>query len=849
MNIPDFSEAKKCPRKVFLKNHLSSSKPKISILNSILDQILFKLDFNNITFENLYEIIKTTFKQNSKNMLSFEENDEIDTMTYLLIRYIKYERQLSSRKVLSANFSETITLCQKEYKIKINKLIDRGTYLESICYKYKKPEISYKGRTDFTNAQKSYKLLAIQKAGEKEAEKLKIDKPVFASIYYMKSKNDRENLYVNTFEEEKGKNIICMHFDKQQEKNIENILNDIKIDLNIKTNEIKNCNDCYYNDLCNTAFIKKTCKALPEKESINTSKIYLTKEQERLVNFIEGQCRVNAVAGSGKTTVITLRTLNLIKNGCNPNEILMITFSNKAKHEMKNRLYQYSNQEINIDDINVETFNSWGQNLIDQNYEKLGFKKPPIVVDDVLKTDIIINLLEIFNKLPLDYSNPFMNLKNAKGAITEITSILDKLKSYHVESIYDVRECLDYDKKFENYEETLLELYNKYNSELIKNNAIDYEDQLRLILKLKSFDTFQTLPYKHIMIDEFQDSNPNQINLISEIIFLNSNIKSLVVVGDDMQSIYGFRNANPENLINIKDHFPDMQDINLIENFRSETPIIKMANEILIKESKIPKIIHANKSNSDLKPVVLNFNDEQEEISLFTRQVKKLLLKGEPPSSIAILARTKTVLISIKQAFEAANIPVSLKVPETIGNSPYVKAIIGLANFLLDINNLTDLALYQKAINKNPFDSNDLEKNRISIKKSIDELHNENDKINFFFNLFEDIKNDYVAELFLNKLQDMNFTTFSELLQYCYKYRLYEIRENHVTHYENSETVTLITFHSAKGLEWDTVLMTIKKLSDTEEEKRLLYVGVTRAKEKLLIACKPNQTITKLLAV
>ena len=373
-------------------------------------------------------------------------------------------------------------------------------------------------------------------------------------------------------------------------------------------------------------------------------------------------------------------------------------------------------------------------------------------------------------------------------------------------------------------------------------NLIDYEDQLRLILQLDPMGVFKNLKYRHVVIDEFQDSNPNQIELISRIVAQDDNIESLVVVGDEMQSIYGFRNATPENIINFDKLFPGCIDIKLEDNFRSQTPIIAVANNILRRESALQKAIVAHRTENGIAPATKEVPNQPDEINLFVRQAAKLIKDGHEPSSIAVLCRTKGELIKVQEAMSAAGIPTMLRVPEIVGAAPYVKAIIALAAFFADNNDMLDLALYAKSLGQDPFDMKALEDSKKTLVDGLAQMSTEDEKINFFYSLCEDAKEDYVAADFLQELHEKSFKSLAALTSYCMKYRKYEVKEPHATKLEQANAVNLITIHSSKGLEWPTVLLSLRKFRTDEEERRLLYVAVTRAKERLLITYTNKQS-------
>lgn len=250
----------------------------------------------------------------------------------------------------------------------------------------------------------------------------------------------------------------------------------------------------------------------------------------------------------------------------------------------------------------------------------------------------------------------------------------------------------------------LLEVYRQYNEALMLRGKIDYEDQLRLLLDLDKLGVFKAMPYEHIIVDEFQDSNPNQIEIILKVASQAPNYKSLAVVGDIMQSIYGFRNATPENLADFGKYFPNMVDISMTDNFRSFTPIIKAANNIIEHSmSDIKTTINAHKEGHGLDPVICRVHSTDEELRLYIAQIKKLLKEGTEPADIAILCRTRGELANLRDALTEEGIPVIVRVPEIVGDNAYVKAIVGLAKFLQN-GDSNGLALYAASLGIDPFD-------------------------------------------------------------------------------------------------------------------------------------------------
>jgi len=844
------AEINVCPRKAYLHTAVENGVIKAGILRGIMKDVLLSCPFNT-TEKQLRKKVQDAFAAKASKLLPFEAEAEQERMNVLLWRYLTFEKA-QKHDILSEGFTNKVKVMGEDHSISAHRLIDRGTAIECIRYIYKQPEMSY--RASKNRPEMNPDLLALQRCGEAEAAKKGIiGKPVFGSFYYLKSSADKSKDLSAPFESKMGANIINHNFTPGEEAMLAKEYKGKKPDVAIYSCNSQDCYNCAFDDLCHTEFVKRSLEETKAVAETPLDSIYMTPSQRRFVSFNSGECRVNAVAGSGKTTIVTLRTLRLIEEGCKEDQILMITFTDKACGEMRSRLRRYAkgatlaDENIDTDKIVVETFNSFGQKLLDIHYAKLGFSEPPQLVDEIMKKDIIVGLLDKHRSLPMDYRNPFMDLPNASGAVIQMGRIIDSLKANHVETDAQAEILLSRDLKPRAKE--ILEIYNAYNQKLVDLNRIDYEDQLRLILKLKAFGVFETLPYRHIVVDEFQDSNGNQISLILEMAKAAKNLESIVVVGDELQAIYGFRDANPENLVNFGAYFPGMVDIPLEDNFRSQSPIIAMANNILSKEARIAKVIKAHRKEEGLDPVTMCIEKPEAERDLFVRQTAKLIKKGTPPKDIAILCRTKAELVSIQKDLEDAGVPTILRVPEVIGTAPYVKAIIGLAAFLRNHNDTLGLALYRKSLGLDPFDTAALRKDAEELGKKYDELTTEADRILLFTGMIKDAREDYIADAFADDMMSKGFHTANEIFSYCVKYRDYNVKETKSTAHEDADAVNLITVHSAKGLEWPVVLLSLKKFRATsEEEHRLLYVAVTRAKEKLLITYnKKQETLVSLL--
>ena len=257
----------------------------------------------------------------------------------------------------------------------------------------------------------------------------------------------------------------------------------------------------------------------------------LNKEQIEAVKHIDGPLLVLAGAGSGKTKVLTTRIAYLISLGVSPDNILAITFTNKAAGEMKERISKLVGFSSKF--MQISTFHSFGLKIVKENYEYLGYDKNFVIFDADDTLTIIKKILKDKNLDP-DKFNP----RAIRSQISKLKNDLIDSKKYSSFSLTE-------------FEKVVLEVYKKYESELIKNNSLDFDDLL--ILPIKLFEKRKDLllmyqeRYKYILIDEYQDTNEAQYKLTK---LLASKYKNICCVGDADQAIYGFRGANYKNILN-----------------------------------------------------------------------------------------------------------------------------------------------------------------------------------------------------------------------------------------------------------------------------------------------------------
>jgi len=599
---------------------------------------------------------------------------------------------------------------------------------------------------------------------------------------------------------------------------------------------------------------------------------------------IEGPVLVLAGAGSGKTSTLTKRIAYMIAKGISPFNILAVTFTNKAAKEMKERvkhLLETSFGEVVPAMPMVGTFHSVCLNILHREAEALGYDKSFLIYDTTDSQNIIKDLLKRRD----------ISKEQVKPAT--IHNLISKAKNNLVSptqfATYNPTSPL---------EELAIELYQEYQKQLCKNNAMDFDDIImNTVVLFKEFtDVLAKYQerFRYIMIDEYQDTNQAQYELVK---LLANKYKNLCVVGDDFQAIYSWRGADFKNILNFEKDYKDTKVVLLEQNYRSTQIILDAANQVIEKNSqKKDKNLWTEKESGELIHLVEAENEYQE--SMFVaRTIKDLVGSGKYSlSGFACLYRTNAQSRALEEAF------LQLRIPYQIvgGTKFYERAEIkDLLAYLKFIYNNNDTASFRRIINvpkrsvgKTSVDKillayseiNDIEQNvdliqlltepeRFSLKltggaksgilafcEQILKLRGyfEKEKYNLSQLVADILKiTSYTSHWEKNKENEARMEYIEELFTVTQKFdnlaveeALYEFLQetallSDIDGMQATQAVTLMTYHAAKGLEFPVVFMigmeegilphsrSLVSHKELEEERRLCYVGITRAKDKL----------------
>ncbi|NLZ35620.1 MAG: ATP-dependent helicase [Clostridiales bacterium] len=595
-------------------------------------------------------------------------------------------------------------------------------------------------------------------------------------------------------------------------------------------------NICSYNSKDYTGFsLKPTIPKAP-------SKVTFTDAQEEFINVEKGVYRILAGAGSGKTTVIANNVVNLVKKGVRPQDILLITFTNKGVEELKEKIFYWLSENKLDNDMSkfkIFTFNSYGYEIIKKEYEFLGFTEEPSVIEKVERFEILKNILD---KYPImegfNYEHPFMDLFNAKGVVIEVLDIFDNIKKYELTLPEELKLFYDYKDKVL---EQILIMNKEYNELLKSKNLIEFNDQVPMAYRVLSEDKFiKKYGVSHIICDEFQDSDVLQINLL-KLLYDYKYCQSLCVCGDDSQSIFSWRGADRNNIVDFNNYFDNVQDIKMVQNFRSTDKICKLANIVNKQDTNgVKKEIYSDKVGK--KPLL-----KKMDLTNISREIEEYVkLKGVNPSRIAFISRKRTSLLKMDKLLNNLSIPSVVSVPELLIENPKVKNLINFSKFLLDNSLDVHFAEYLQVIKTKDFDfaleNNTLYKFIEEEKKNFlakyNSLSDDLKKLEFIYSILSELsKEDDAIKQLLTIIIANNFKDIKSLVDYLNKLIIYKA-DNYVSNENNYDAVTLITAHSSKGKEYDIVFLELDGFSSFEankEELRLLFVAITRAKEELIM--------------
>ncbi len=602
----------------------------------------------------------------------------------------------------------------------------------------------------------------------------------------------------------------------------------------------------------------------------------LNMRQKEAVNTLDGPLLILAGAGAGKTKTITHRILNLIKNGVNPREILAITFTNKAAKEMRERVFDLlsKNNDINSPiSMNekpfISTFHALGVHILKENATLIGLTRHFSIFDRSDSKRAVKDAMEVLGFNPKEYDpGTILNaISREKGNAITINQFKERTKDF--------------------YEKMVSQVWELYEKTLMKEKSLDFDDLLlKTFLILKKYpevkEKYNSI-WKYIHIDEYQDTNKVQYGIS---ILLADKYRNICVVGDIDQMIYSWRGADIQNILDFEKDYSEAKVILLEENYRSTQNILAAANNIIKKNVMRREKNLFTKNNEGEKLELLISYTENEEARVIADTAREMINNGLNPKEIAVLYRTNFQSRVLEEAFLKKSVPYQI-LGTRFFDRKEIKDILSFIKASLNRESVNDLI---RIINIPPRGIGKVTILKI-ISGKIDTLSPAlREKVNQFFLLLDRIKEIIPKEkpsqiikyilretgienMYRNGTEEEQekLENLRELVSLGAQYDSLENGEGIEALLTNAalatdqdelekdkDAVKLMTVHASKGLEFDYVfiagleqdLFPHKKLSENdisrseeEEERRLFYVALTRARKKVYLSYAQLRTI------
>lgn len=573
----------------------------------------------------------------------------------------------------------------------------------------------------------------------------------------------------------------------------------------------------------------------------------LNEKQREAVTSIEGPLLVLSGPGSGKTRVITHRIAYILeKNLASTEEILAVTFTNKAANEMKERIKKLASTQP----LWMGTFHSICARFLRKEGSNLGLSPKFVIYDD---DDSLSLIKEILKELELDPKNfsPYSirnSISSAKNELLNPEDYQGFARGY--------------------FQEIVTKVYSAYQKKLTENHALDFDDLL-----MKTVVLFQNFPevlekyqtkFKYILVDEYQDTNKAQYSLTK---MLAQKYKNICIVGDASQAIYGWRGADFRNIVNFTRDFPSAKIVNLEQNYRSTKNILSAAKNVISQNRSHPILDLWTDNEEGVPTIVYQAPNEVEESEFVARTIKKMLSsnQGFTPKDFAVLYRTNAQSRVLEETLLREGLPYRIVGGTSFYQRKEVKDILAYLRF---VNNPSDALSFKRIINNPPRGIGPkalLEPNNakvVTFQESMETLRQKAETLNSidiidlilgetsYLSYLDDGSEESLARIENVKELRSVASEFPILADFLENVSLVEasfVPNRTSNQDEKKDAVTLMTLHSAKGLEFPIVFITgmeeglfphNQSLTDTsqiEEERRLCYVGITRAQKQLYL--------------
>lgn len=567
--------------------------------------------------------------------------------------------------------------------------------------------------------------------------------------------------------------------------------------------------------------------------NLSPSNSNLNPKQEEAVTFAGNKLLILAGAGSGKTKVLTHRAAWFIQGlKIPPENILLLTFTNKAAREMKDRMQKLLGQNSLVKTISFAgTFHSFCVRLLRIDGKEIGIDPNFVIYDETDQKEVVKDILEDLN-LSTDSWNPNSIVNEIGNSKSQMINALGYGEIAHGD-----------------WQEKIFKIFTIYEKTLKEANALDFDDIL-----IKAVELLKVKPeilskwqrkLTHILIDEWQDTNKIQYELTKLLVGPNGN---LTCVGDASQSIYSWRGADYKNINNLVKDYKDLKVINLEQNYRSTQIILDAANAVISKNSSHPILKLWTKNPKGLKIRIYSAKNGLDEASFIVNQIYTL---GRNYQDIAVLYRTNAQSRVIEEALLHAAIPYTLVGGVKFYERKEIKDIISYLRVLANPKDKVSLKRIEKLGTRrlekfNNFKTSYSNQKDFTTLELMDSLIREIG----YLDLYKKESEENISRLEnIKELRSVatEFPNLSEFLENVALVEQEESSKSHVIPNDESGKVTLMTLHAAKGLEFPVVFIigmeegifphsrSLFDINQLEEERRLAYVGITRAKEILYL--------------
>lgn len=740
---------------------------------------------------------------------AFVKDSQVEADTVILKRFLEW---LGHPTILESNIYVSVRTNTSILKTKVDLVVSKadGSTYAFICH-FKKADKSENGKSVHTKVQSDLYAMTAKASLEEIYPGIKI-----CLVYLINPKDANGNTVSFVVDNTKSSNAFFVDFNNYYEDGSfdkEGLISEIDNILSVPVQP--DCFNCSQKELCSVKNIKNTQvknSATFAKESTFLLPSY-TSTQKEVIEHVNGAMMVVAGPGSGKTATLVGRIKSLIDKGIEPEFILAITFTNTAADELLKRCKSFCKQSSMPV---IMTLNSLGYRLLQRNKEIIG--RECVLLNQRKRLELIDTLLENEEQLQ---GFSYAVRTGRTGLLSTVDRKLNQLDELGSEKFFEKNKDIGDDfKRFSQH----------FKNACSSHGYISYDEQISLAISFlkqspEALKAYTSL-YKYIMVDEYQDINASQ----NEFINLLAQHGNLVCVGDDDQSIYGFRGASNKYMLNFKKEHPTSKLVVLRENFRSREGLVKTSQSFITgNKDRIQKDVCATRKGGN-EPVIL-YDKSVEKIAEI---INSLVKKGYSYSDIAVLAGKNSTLQSIA---EKAVFPCVLD-KAYLRENPYFKIIWASLKIILS----------EDEVEKYKYFLNMLIADDAKVNILVDEaksLYVQGANASKYIDtLFEhmNISISDVAFALSDIIETEHINNLPELLSFM-DYMI-DFEDDTRLSPDTSSSVILITNHESKGMEWKVVIM-VDDFSDkekTEETNRLYYVAMTRAKDELFVLCD-NKTL------